>query len=253
MKVLCVGDIHAKTWILPRVEQVLEEEHVDKVVLMGDYLDDWEATPADNELVAKQITKLKERYQKKLVILWGNHDLSNIRKGAFICSGYNPANVVAANILSKLPLQFAFGADSVLFTHAGVTKAWCKSVGLQEPIAYSAEYFAEDLNKLRAECYNRTGSARGGIDDPSPIWADLEELRVDAVENLNQVVGHTPVKQCVKYTPSGAYLGGEIIACDTFSTYPNGLQYGNETILILNTQFLGNFSVYDLRKMERIR
>lgn len=253
MKVLCVGDIHAKVWILPRVTHLIEDEHFDKVILMGDYLDDWNATPADNELVAKQITNLKEQYKNKIVILWGNHDISNIRKGAFVCAGYNPANVVAANILSKLPLQFAYGEGMLLFSHAGVTDAWRRSVGLGTPTLYGAQYYAEELNKLPADCYNRTGTARGGIDDPSPIWADLEELRADPVENLLQIVGHTPVKACTKYKETNE-LYGQIIACDTFSTYPNGLVYGDETVLIIdNTDFIGNYSVFSLRKMERIR
>lgn len=231
----------------------MEEEHYDKIILMGDYLDDWGATPADNEMVAQQITKLYEKYQKRLVILWGNHDLSNIRKGAFICSGYNPANLVAANILSKLPLQFAYGHGSLLFTHAGVTDAWRKSVGLSEPLVYGAEYFARDLNEIAAESYNRTGTARGGIDDPSPIWADLSELKADPVPNLNQVVGHTPVQHCIKYEIPMPALGGQIIACDTFSTYPNGIPYGDKTVLAINDDFIGNYEVIDLNTFERKR
>ncbi|MCM1323282.1 MAG: metallophosphoesterase [Acetobacter sp.] len=251
MKILCVGDIHAKTWIIPSVQRLFESESFDKVVFLGDYLDDWNATPADNEMVATQLTKLYEQYGRHIVLLWGNHDLSNIRKGAFICSGYSPANIVAANILSKLPLQFAYGHGNLLLTHAGVTNSWRKSVGLAEPIRYGAQYFADKLNELKAECYNRTGTMRGGVDDPSPVWADLEELKLDPVPNIDQVVGHTPVRECRMYNPAPELLGTRIVTCDTFSTYTNGIPYGDETVLGINDDFWGNFNVYNLHTMER--
>ena len=45
---------------------------------------------------------------------------------------------------------------------------------------------------------------------------------------LLQVVGHTPVKEITKE--------GNLISCDTFSTYSNGEPVGTEEFLLLDTE-----------------
>ena len=39
MKVLAVGDIHTKKWIVDKVDEIAD--NYDKVVLIGDYADEW--------------------------------------------------------------------------------------------------------------------------------------------------------------------------------------------------------------------
>jgi hypothetical protein len=39
---------------------------------------------------------------------------------------------------------------------------------------------------------------RGGFDTiPGPLWADRRELTNDWLQSIHQVVGHTPVKECI--------------------------------------------------------
>lgn len=249
MRILCIGDIHAKTWLVPKVASLAPLVSIEKIVFLGDYLDDWNAGPADNELTAQQLVGFSKNTDYDSIFLWGNHDLSNILRGEFICSGYRAVNVVAANIIDKLPLQFAFGVDNYIFTHAGITKKWLKSVGL-EVLNHedSGEQLAEKINSLSSVCFNRTGPMRGGVDDPSPVWTDLAELSQDIIPYVNQVVGHTPVFTCHEQK----FKRGRYYACDTFSTYPDGTDYGDSSVIVIDTT-KHTMEKYNLLSQERIK
>ena len=47
-KILAIGDIHTKIWIIEKVAKVIND--YDKVILCGDYADDFSASPYTFEL-----------------------------------------------------------------------------------------------------------------------------------------------------------------------------------------------------------
>lgn len=46
MKVLAVGDIHTKLWIIEAVKSVVD--NYDTIVFVGDYVDDWGKSPDES-------------------------------------------------------------------------------------------------------------------------------------------------------------------------------------------------------------
>lgn len=233
MKILCVGDIHAKYKLLNQIVALGEKLKVNKLVFLGDYMDDWKATPSDNELTVDKLLELKSKDRDKYIFLFGNHDASNVFGRGFRCSGWKAQNVVAADKLAKLEMQWAVSFGDTLFTHAGLTKGWAKANNIS---ARKASVLADVLNSLPPESYNMVGMARGGWEVPSPIWADATELYEDAY-SVDQIVGHTPMLSITasKTVTSGGKEYNQYY-CDTFSTYRNGENYGDSTLLLFNTE-----------------
>ena len=249
-KVLCVGDIHTKRNVL---KKVIDNEHLfDKIIFLGDYVDDWNATPEDSFELLQDLLRFKKGNQDKVVLLFGNHDLSQWLGGKFACSGHNPNthDLIDYGLDRDQSLfNIAYELNGWLFTHAGVCEGWIKDNKLVLPKTEKAKYLADTLNecfKLRGydrKHYNlfqslaTAGPMRGGWHSPSPLWADRQELMLDLIPNLNQVVGHTPVKTIENHTIDDS----ELYFCDTFSTYQDGSPIGDGTFLSMNFHDDGNY------------
>ena len=65
MKVLAVGDIHTKIWIIDRVREIAE--NYDKIIFVGDYADDWGKQPMDTINTWKEYESLFN-YTKFIVV-----------------------------------------------------------------------------------------------------------------------------------------------------------------------------------------
>lgn len=237
-KTLVVGDIHCKPHITRAVKKLLP--NYDKVVFLGDYEDDWTATPELSYQTVKELIDLKLSEPDKIILLWGNHTASNAIPDLFKCSGFNSEthtllkDLYDTKLNGKSVFQLAYSEGNYLFTHAGVTNSYLKLLkasiqhyypDLQSLVDHTT---AEKLcfllntifyNGLKDHNYplfrmlNQVGPARGGYHQiPSPLWADKSELLKDPIPGISQVVGHTPVKTITidKKTSS--------IFCDTFST-----------------------------------
>lgn len=196
MKVLSVGDIHTKTWIFDLVEQVID--NYDAVVFVGDYADDFGAPALRSIQTWKRLHDMWTKYQK-IYPVQGNHDYvycSHIHPQQ---SGYNHTTQMLIDAPENAGLKswvsqlpFVLEIDGVSYAHAGIDKRW------------NGEN--DDLSMWA---------------DTSPIWARPEWAEY---KNIKQVVGHTPQKTVTEVEPG-------IWVIDTFSTYPNGDQYGDGTML----------------------
>ena len=60
MKVLAVGDIHTKKWIVDKVDEIAD--NYDKVVLIGDYADEWKAKAMDNIDIWRAVRELEKKH-----------------------------------------------------------------------------------------------------------------------------------------------------------------------------------------------
>lgn len=200
-KVLVIPDVHMKKEVIERGLALARKHRADKIVMLGDYFDDWCTLPYEYLEMIRYLKKLL-RGNPTIIPLLGNHELSYM---GFPCSGY--CRIVADQIQRALmpDHRFLFGVciDGVFYSHAGVTTAWLKNNGLITQndlrLKLNKKTGAELLEKCvsRVETFDvfaQAGPARGGRQNPSLVWADLTELIADPVP-VKQVVGHTPLHQ----------------------------------------------------------
>ena len=198
MKVLAVGDIHTKVWIIKEIEKIIGD--YDAIVFVGDYADDWGATPQMTINTWAHLKDLQERYADKVNVVMGNHDYIYVNYTKTISSGYSkftqtlidmPESRDLREWLRNLPVILEL--DGVTYSHAGLTNT------------FEQEYTSKWL-----------------WEDDSPLWA--RPLLGTFYLEMPQVFGHTPCETC--------YEVQENIWCiDTFSTYPEGDLVGDQTVL----------------------
>lgn len=200
MKVLAVGDIHTKIWILDAVFDIIDE--YDLLVFVGDYADDWKATPQDTINTWKTLKFMQEAYPEKVILVTGNHDYIYVKNTPSTASGYNqitqhlinmPENREVRDWLEKLPIvKFV---DGVAYSHAGLVDT----------------YHHEDELRVSKMWQN-----------DSPLWVRPQDYI--EYKQIPQVFGHTPSPTCWE-------VDKNIWCIDTFSTYQDGTPIGDETVL----------------------
>lgn len=242
MKILVCGDIHAKLHIIKKITKIVD--NYDKIVFLGDYVDDWNASPELNLSALKALVELKKRNKHKIVLLLGNHDLSEWHGDVFKCSGYDLyASALLRPVFDKYKdyFQLAYATNNFLFTHAGVTNSWLKRHFLSSfKSLESATGISKMLNRQLSEwskdfrdALSSAGFSRGGCGAPSPVWADKSELIRNPLPYINQVAGHTPVKTVTKHSFSnGDGTRNVLYFCDTHSTYRDGSNIGDNTFFV---------------------
>lgn len=240
MKYLFVGDLHTKNGILERVKQLADGYN--KVIFLGDYVDDWMASPEYSKQLLENLIDFKLSNPDKVILLLGNHDLSEWFGRPFACSGYNfMTSQLVAPIFAKhedlFDIAYAPDTDAFLCSHAGFTKSWLNKY-FQKPFERPSDV-AQAINhafhnRKEADCEDTffglsdVGYARGGYQDPSPLWADTVELIADWFPAV-QIVGHTPHRTVTFYNN----YDEEIYFCDTFSTFSDYSSIGDDSLLAL--------------------
>ena len=237
---LICGDIHAKPQIIQAIIRI--QDDYDKIIFLGDYVDDWNTPPNMSYATITDLVNLKKTHPDKYILLLGNHCLSSWLAGKFRCSGFDPmTNLICSPVYEENISLFnlAYYDGNFLYTHAGITESFRKNTF---PDEHSGEKIAELLNhtlwnKDTDEDANRifnllnsAGPARGGSGIPSPLWADDSELMNDPADiDCGQIVGHTPQLNIKEITKDSHTL----YFCDTHSTYSNGEPYGNNNLLVV--------------------
>lgn len=235
-KILCVGDIHAKAWIPHAVEPLIND--YDAVYFLGDYVDDWGASPVASAEALAAVIDLGKKY-KNVVLLRGNHDFSEYygyEKRAFMCSGFNEGTHELCHEMfdaywdNMQTTEWLILPDrhDYIISHAGLVNGWLRRWMAEGKWLFS---LAETEEFMYEAGYGRGGTAIY----PSPIWADASELKVSPVPGCDQIVGHTPVKTvtCHEFT-NGNGTKNRLFFCDTFSTTRDGEPIGDGSCLSLN-------------------
>ena len=201
MKILAVGDIHTKQWIVSHVEKVTSS--YDKIVFVGDYVDDWGETSAASIETVKRLKKLDDTHPDKFEFLLGNHDYTYVNNIPFPSSGYSEiTNILLSSAENREHkewlslLKYITILDGVIYSHAGVTNKFVEH---------------NMVDGLTVNMWN----------DSTPIWARHSN---HGYLKTPQVFGHTPQNTCVELEPN-------IWCIDTFSTTPNGEPIGDNTVL----------------------
>ena len=200
-KVLAVGDIHTKTWIINEIEKLVDE--YDLVVFCGDYADNWNTGPSYSMATWRMLKMLMDSHSNVRAVI-GNHDYAYIHKEVGgQSSGWNPVTQQLINApenkkikswLESLPIIFEH--DGVIYSHAGVTDDW------------DGEY-----------------DVRSIWQDISPIWARPKDYGGNGnYKKVPQVIGHNPSEKI--WNPE------ENIWCiDTFSEHQDNTPIGDHTVL----------------------
>ena len=196
MKVLAIGDVHCKIWIIKRVREIISE--YDKVIFVGDYADNWNAEAIDSANTWIELNHLEFDFQEKVVLVRGNHDYIYTEKTPTLQSGFNRGTQTIINNNPDLKewvksLPIVVEIDGVTYSHAGVDERWD--------------------GKLTVD------SLWGEV---SPIW--VRPGPDTKYKKIPQVFGHTPQLTCTELEPN-------IWAIDTFSQYPYEDYIGDCTAL----------------------
>lgn len=230
MRILVVPDIHLKTWIIEAAEQVIMAEHPDKVVFLGDLVDDF---GCKNNKVAyiQTVDAVVAFFQKhsEAYLCLGNHEASYLWNKETNATAYHARTVakeqcyrLARERILQERFRIAFLFDGAIFSHAGISSAFVRAY-VGDPDTLSAERIVRKINQL-------------GVDElwqyDSPIWyrptfiAGWDELYGD--NKILQVTGHTPMETIKQEN--------NLVCCDTFSTYPNHKPIGDQTFCLVDTE-----------------
>lgn len=197
-RVLAIGDIHTKIWIINAIKEIVEE--YDKIVFVGDYADDWHMNAQKSIDTWQALKDFQEANPSKVVFVTGNHDYIYVNDTKTTQSGYNqltqtlidmPENKELRGWLRNLPVTLEL--DGVTYSHAGITDTFKQK--------YTSEWLWQDN---------------------SPLWA--RPLHGNSYLEISQVFGHTPSETCWEVQKN-------IWCIDTFSTYPDGTPIGDHTVL----------------------
>lgn len=209
-KVFVIPDIHLKPWILEEADRKISAGEYEHIVLLGDLVDEWgqeRNIELYNETFDAVIAFVKAH--PNTLYCYGNHDVSyrfeRLESGF---STYAIDTVVErlAGLEDALPegaAAFIRRVNNVLFSHAGLTTSFiAQHFPLAEDIAI--DEIIERIDKM-------------GVDelwaDNSPIWTRPNDLRYGNnlyPADMQQVVGHTPVRKAKEYEG--------LLIVDTFST-----------------------------------
>ena len=224
-KVFVVPDVHLKDWMFDEARKLLGSANYDKVVLLGDLVDDWEQG-SNLKLYEKTLEKAYSFMADfDAILCYGNHDVSY--KWERLETGYSgQARETVLDGLGKLEagmkeenLGFIHRIDYTLFSHAGLTKEFVDTY-LSAPDLDIDEAIWEINHMDPVELWT----------DTSPLWARPQDgyFQVELYPNdMFQVVGHTPVVKPMKQD----YL----LTLDTFSTTWDGRAIGDERFVIVDS------------------
>lgn len=240
MKYLFVGDIHNHDYIFNDIYRLDKEYNFNRIVLMGDYVDDWNTDNYKSLETLNTIIKMKQDMKDKVTLLLGNHELSYL---GYPCSGHREEleDVVRQKLEENIDLFDFYTSvmcndNEYMCTHAGLTNGFIENyLGGKDNFVYILDTF--NKNKLKSLLpFTVCSYLRGGKDIySSSMWCDLREHSYYNLQDYivpYQIVGHTPVSKI--YSITNKSNQGEIKFIDTHSTYRNGEPYGDKTYLIWN-------------------
>ena len=236
IKILVIGDIHAKTvW-----ESIVDKEKdYDKVIFLGDYFDDFAMTNSEGQRTNfMKLMTLKKTDPVRTVILIGNHDFHYNKNVNESYSGYRLSTRYQVEDLieqcDKEELwQVCHQHEDILFTHAGISKFWCNTYDID----YHKENVAEQINllyqtRLSPFWFQRQGFTRSMYGDDinqSPLWIRPDSLIKDHIPGFKQVVGHT-------HTSHVENRSDFLWLCDTLNT--DHQRTNDEYLIIRDKQFM---------------
>lgn len=195
MKIIVLGDIHGRyDW-----KQIVLNNTFDLIVFIGDYLDTHDPNNSGSQQLNNlaDILEYKKQNKDKVVLLFGNHDFHYLSTSKHKYSGFQAVfkfnfQELLHKAIDQNLIQMCFKYKDILFTHAGITKTWCKNNNIN---LENIEQSINDLFKYKPNSFEFTPGDRfdmyGDDIEQTPIWVRPYSLRKDKLDNFRQVVGHT--------------------------------------------------------------
>ena len=225
MKIVILGDIHGRTiW-----KQIIENENPDKIIFLGDYVDTHEGISQKQQLEnLKELLKYKKENSDKVILLRGNHDMSELGYDWAECSGFNLTfSMDVAQLKDEFleNTQWIYREGNIIFSHAGVSKVWMQMNNLKH---------VDQINELPpSEVFGFTpchfSDFTGTSETQPPTWIRPQSLIFSGIDNYIQVVGHTPVNSICNTRDELKYSDKEIWLCDCLP---------KEYLIIENNEFI---------------
>lgn len=207
MEILIIPDVHGREfWKEPLLEHI---DEYDKVIFLGDYVDpypDEGITRRKATSILDEIIEIKKKYQDKVMLLLGNHDLHYIYIRIFgpkvrysSSHAWSIRRRFRENIeLFKLCHEEIINGKRYLFSHAGLMKSWYERYNRE-----IGDLTESNINKLLnnnagmiplseiSRYRSRWGGMFGSI-----VWSDLDEKIDNKSEAVvppydYQIFGHT--------------------------------------------------------------
>jgi predicted phosphodiesterase len=134
MKFLVIPDIHGNyTAALQNIKD--HKDEVDKVVVLGDYVDDFNEDLNGQPMVDgfNQLIEFKDKEPEKFELLFGNHCLSYLPQTRY-GEGVSGHHHEYAEMYKKMfrdnidKLNIVYREGNILFSHAGVSQQWLQHV-----------------------------------------------------------------------------------------------------------------------------
>ena len=124
MKMLFVGDVHNHLYIFEDVQRLDTQYNFDKIVFLGDYIDDWQTDNHDSLKTLDKVFALKNSNLEKYILIFGNHEASYV---GLRCSGHMEelSDVITQKLKENIDLfDFYYivklGNKDYICTHAGL-------------------------------------------------------------------------------------------------------------------------------------
>jgi hypothetical protein len=211
-----VGDLHGRIWAFEEAIEKFEKENLEKLVLMGDYVDSYDVTDIEIVHLLKQVISYKQSNPEKVICLLGNHDVQYIYSPDYRCSGFRQSiSLELYDLFTKNTnlFQIAFKNGDYMATHAGILSDWVYKYN--DRLHYYGDLFGIDLindfDKL-LNAINETNDrwilntvpiVRGGVSGSigGPLWTDMSEIKNGSglMWKFTHIVGHNKVPKLGKY------------------------------------------------------
>jgi len=219
MKIVTIGDVHGHDKWKNAVYRINEDTGeimycninftINKVVFLGDYVDDWGLSNVEILHNLKEIIQLKKDYPDNVELLLGNHDVAYIMNDNGI-SGHRPEmgpDLYQLFHENRDLFKIAYQYKNTIWTHAGIHKGWyqyhvqpilngteetrfrdflgdCKNIADLLNLMYEFKHPAIFMVSHHRGGHNKVGG---------PLWADKIETYTKPLAGYHQIVGHTPV------------------------------------------------------------
>lgn len=209
-KTLVIPDIHGEDFWIHE-----SPFNYEKIVFLGDFWDSFDKSFEKQKEMFLRAMQWKKENPKNVHILRGNHDWQyEINK--HIYSGWQPHVAFHINTL-MLENQHLFEnaclIDNILYTHAGLSKNFWKSISK----AYDSKAMneAEYLNLCNNHLLHTPYSQGDSTFDPIS-WIRPIALQYDLYTSKNvkrQIVGHTHSKT------TRSYCDGKLLVIDNYTCF----------------------------------
>jgi hypothetical protein len=202
LKAIIVGDLHGNLPFYKKIRSLTK----DKIILLGDLLDSFKYTRAEQLELLKLV--LDDIEMGKTECIFGNHELSYLvprLRATGYASSFDAQIIHLKSRMWKLMKPYILDVENkVLISHAGLSHSLIIEAKVMDGFIYNDVH---DLDAFLEQSWRAPmhesyvyyiGMDRGGPDICGGIfWCDLKKEFVP-VPGLTQIFGHTPSSTVIK-------------------------------------------------------